>query len=73
MGQVPRVPSAPSAPLVTVRGMADRGEAGREPEFAVRMLGYSRTEVDEFVAEVRRELRALGIRLAQGLPLNRKP
>lgn len=45
--------------------MADRGEAGREPEFAVRMLGYSRTEVDEFVAEVRRELRALGIRLAQ--------
>lgn len=44
--------------------MADRGEALRDPEFGIRMLGYSRTEVDEFVAEVRRELRALGARLA---------
>jgi hypothetical protein len=32
---------------------------GREPEFGVRVIGYSRREVDEFVAEVRRELRGL--------------
>lgn len=29
----------------------------REPEFGIRMFGYSRREVDAFVAEVRRELR----------------
>lgn len=29
----------------------------REPEFGIRLFGYSRREVDAFVAEVRRELR----------------
>ncbi len=28
-----------------------------EPEFGIRLFGYSRHEVDEFVAELRRELR----------------
>ena len=36
--------------------MADHDEPGRDPEFGVRVLGYSRRQVDEFVAEVRREL-----------------
>jgi cell division septum initiation protein DivIVA len=39
--------------------MADHDEPGRDPEFGVRVLGYSRRQVDEFVAEVRRELGAL--------------
>ncbi len=30
-----------------------------DPEFQLRLVGYSRREVDEFVAEVRRELREL--------------
>jgi cell division septum initiation protein DivIVA len=39
--------------------MADHEEPGGDPEFGVRALGYSRRQVDEFVAEVRRELRGL--------------
>jgi cell division septum initiation protein DivIVA len=41
--------------------MADHGEPGRDPEFGVRLLGYSRREVDELVAEVCRELRGLHV------------
>jgi cell division septum initiation protein DivIVA len=37
--------------------MADQEEPGLDPGFGVRALGYSRRQVDEFVAEVRRELR----------------
>jgi hypothetical protein len=44
--------------------MADHEEPGRDPEFGVRALGYSRRQVDEFVAEVRRELH--GLRPAPG-------
>lgn len=36
-----------------LRAMAD----AEEPEFGIRLFGYSRREVDEFVAELRRELR----------------
>lgn len=39
--------------------MADHDEPGRDPEFGVRVLGYSRRQVEEFVAEVRRELGGL--------------
>jgi cell division septum initiation protein DivIVA len=50
--------------MISVVSMFDRGEVSGEPEFAIRMLGYARGEVDEFVAEVRRELRGLGTRMA---------
>jgi cell division septum initiation protein DivIVA len=40
-------------PLNNLRPMAD----AEEPEFGIRLFGYSRREVDAFVSEVRRELR----------------
>jgi len=39
--------------------MNDRDAPDLDPEFGLRLLGYSRREVDRFVAVVRRELRTL--------------
>ncbi len=48
-----RVTARGAAALNNLRPMAEV----REPEFGIRLFGYSRREVDAFVAEVRRELR----------------
>lgn len=41
---------------VSLNNLRAMGDA-EEPEFGIRVFGYSRREVDAFVAEVRRELR----------------